>query len=63
METAPTTLVEEQSAKIRQIVDTMYNSQSNTSLRQTSQANLFLAAPNSVSTHLLSHLCVSLVGI
>ena len=53
METAPT-LVEEQSAKIRQIVDTMYNSQSNTSLRQTSQANLFLAAPNSVSTHLYS---------
>ena len=54
METAPTTLVEEQSAKIRQIVDTMYNTQSNTSLRQTSQANLFLAAPNSVSTHLYS---------
>ena len=53
METAPT-LVEEQSAKIRQIVDTMYNTQSNTSLRQTSQANLFLEAPNSVSTHLYS---------
>lgn len=55
METAPPTLVQEQNAKIRQILDTMHNSQSNTSLKQTSQANLFLAAaPNTVTTSRVS---------